>query len=110
MAKAYKALSNIDHGEGSDPQTGAPLGKYFAYGELVVGLDSDTMKQLWDAGVLEEVDVPDVLVKDAEDKQRAADDERARAAAEQQASSGDTSEQTKQPAAETRQPSPPAGK
>lgn len=65
MAKAYRALSKIDHGEGTHPETGRPLGRTFPFGSLVTGLPTEVMKQLWDAGVLEEVDVPDAVLQDA---------------------------------------------
>lgn len=56
MAKKYRALSNIEHGE--EVEDGNQITR-FPHGSIVEGLDKDTMKSLWDAGVLEEVeDVP----------------------------------------------------
>lgn len=59
MAKAYRALSNINHGvEKVDSATGESSVEMtvFPYGATVEGLSADVMKNLWDAGVLEEVD------------------------------------------------------
>ena|SRR6266705_2761188 len=66
MATAFRALSNIDHGEGTDA-AGNPQGKYFKYGELVVGLSTEVMKELWDAGVLEQVEVHEAELQGAID-------------------------------------------
>jgi hypothetical protein len=61
MANAYRALSNIEHGEEKTDKDGnvTNVVKKFEYGQLVTGLDKDIMKNLWDAGVLEQVDVPE---------------------------------------------------
>lgn len=62
MAKQYRALSNIEHGEELEDGSGNQITR-FPYGSIVEGLDKDTMKNLWDAGVLEEVgDVPAPVV------------------------------------------------
>jgi hypothetical protein len=53
MAK-FKALSNIQHG--TEDKDGTPIIMEFPHGSIVEGLDKDTMKKLWDAGVLEQVD------------------------------------------------------
>lgn len=53
MAKQYRALSNIEHGE--ETSEGNEITR-FPFGSIVEGLDKDTMKALWDAGVLEEVE------------------------------------------------------
>jgi hypothetical protein len=60
MAKQFRALSNIQHGEeGGD---GSITQYVFPFGSVVEGLDKDTMKSLWDAGVLEEVDTAEPTV------------------------------------------------
>jgi hypothetical protein len=53
----YRALSNIEHGEEGVDDQNQPTNVItsFPYGSIVEGLDKDTMKSLWDAGVLEEV-------------------------------------------------------
>jgi hypothetical protein len=56
--KAYRALSRIEHGV-ADDQGNQVDEKVFPYGSIVSGLSKETMKSLWDAGVLEQVDVPD---------------------------------------------------
>jgi hypothetical protein len=58
MAKAYRALSIIRHGVANDEGVETEV-KVFPYGSIVSGLDTDTMKNLWDAGVLEELEIPD---------------------------------------------------
>jgi hypothetical protein len=93
MAKAFRALSNIEHGEekvGSDGQVGVEITR-IPYGAIVEGLDKDTMKNLWDAGVLEEIETSTPTVTrtvtqkpPAEDKRTAAEkaaDEKKEAAA-----------------------------
>jgi hypothetical protein len=67
MAKAYRAVTQIQHGfkDGSV--------KVFEPGAVVKGLDKETMKQLWDAGALEEatvltpLDVEDASAESTED-------------------------------------------
>jgi hypothetical protein len=82
MAKQYRALSNIEHGE--EVEDGNQITR-FPFGSIVEGLDKDTMKTLWDAGVLEEVDTTEPVVtkttvtktvdgKEVDDKKAAADD------------------------------------
>ena len=59
MAKQYRALSNIEHGE--DVEDGNQITR-FPFGSVVEGLPADIMKNLWDAGVLEEVDTAEPVV------------------------------------------------
>lgn len=63
MAKQYRALSNIEHGE-EKIVDGVSVNEIvrFPHGSVVEGLDKDTMKALWDAGVLEEVDTTEPVV------------------------------------------------
>lgn len=57
MAK-FRALTNIRHGEVSQDENGQDVHKVheFPAGSIVRGLASKFMKELWDAGVLEQVD------------------------------------------------------
>jgi len=57
MAKVYRALSNIEHGEEIE-QDGQIVNQItrIPFGAVVEGLPADVMKNLWDAGVLEEVE------------------------------------------------------
>lgn len=67
MAKQFRALSNIEHGvDHVDAGSGQAVNEitHIPYGAIVEGLDKDTMKNLWDAGVLEEVEsAPPVVTK-----------------------------------------------
>lgn len=71
MAKVYRALSNIRHGVAGEDGAQTEL-REFPYGAVVQGLDTDTMKRLWDAGVLEEVDIPEAVVTPTEPASTAA--------------------------------------
>jgi hypothetical protein len=51
----YFAVNEIRHGEGVDGD-GNPNVRVFMPGEQVTGLDVETMKSLWNAGVLTQVD------------------------------------------------------
>lgn len=64
MAKGYRALSNIQHGEDYQLEDGSVGNRIreFPYGATVTGLDNGTMKSLWDLGVLEEFEVPEVRI------------------------------------------------
>lgn len=96
MAKQYRALSNIEHGEeevGQDGMTSVTTHR-FPFGSIVEGLDADTMKNLWDAGVLEEVaETPQAATKTVttsrtSDEDKAAADKKAaedKAAADKEA-------------------------
>jgi hypothetical protein len=74
MAKQYKAVTLIRHGVGEEQtdgtvrQTGVVV---FEPGDVVTGLPKAAMKELWDAGVLEQVEVADAKDKAAEEKEAA---------------------------------------
>ena len=51
MAKAFRAATRIEHGEEKD---GANQLIVFEPGDIVRGLDNETMKHLWEQGALEE--------------------------------------------------------
>lgn len=57
MAKAYKAVTRIEHGETKD---GENRTKVFEPGDVVRGLSTEVMKNLWDNGALQAVDVVEV--------------------------------------------------
>jgi len=62
MAKAYYAVAPIRHGVGEEQTDGSVRQVKvltFEVGDKVEGLSNDEMKQLWDAGVLEQRDVKD---------------------------------------------------
>jgi hypothetical protein len=62
MPKRYRAVNTIRYGVGEEQadgtvrQTGV---KVFEPGDVVSGLPREEMKQLWEAGVLEQEDVPE---------------------------------------------------
>jgi hypothetical protein len=61
MAKGYRAVSNIRHGVANSDGVEVRVVE-IPYGSIVTGLDNTTMKQLWDIGVLEEFDIPEVTM------------------------------------------------
>jgi hypothetical protein len=86
MAKAYRALSNIQYGEDVvDEASGQTVNQmtHIPHGAKVEGLPGEVMKNLWDAGVLEEVETAEPVVTrtvtqsprgdDRTDEQKAAD-------------------------------------
>jgi len=58
MAKAYKAITRIQGGRMNKNQE--PETFEFQPGDVVTGLTKDEMKQLWEAGALDQVDVVEV--------------------------------------------------
>jgi hypothetical protein len=56
----FKALSNITHGE--EQEDGTVVETHFPYGAIVEGISKEAMKNLWNAGVLEQVDETPVPV------------------------------------------------
>jgi hypothetical protein len=59
MTTQYRAVNRIEHGTGGYDDKGKPNVQVFNPGDEVTGLDEDTMKQLWDAGVLQAWDPSD---------------------------------------------------
>jgi hypothetical protein len=75
MAKGYKAVTKIIHGQDEKDENGASIPGtarqiVFEPGDLVKGLSTEDMKKLWDAGALEESNVADdeVTKRSAEGK------------------------------------------
>ena len=52
---SYRALSAIKYSDSSDPNAEVVV---IEAGELVEGLPTETMKELWNAGALEKVEDP----------------------------------------------------
>jgi hypothetical protein len=102
MSKQYRSLSNIQYGE--EVADGNQI-THFPHGSIVEGLSEKVMKELWDAGVLEEVEsappavtrtvTPSPKVDERTDEQKAADKAKADKAAADKAAA------TKPPAAPT---------
>jgi len=66
MAKQYLAVNKIQFGTGGRDERGNPEVKVFEPGQQVVGLSPEQMKELWNAGVLQEFD-PDNVARDHRD-------------------------------------------
>lgn len=68
MAKAYRAISRIQHGEEVDDGQGNIVNRMhdIPVGAKVEGLPSDIMANLWEAGALEEFEdtAPTATVRD----------------------------------------------
>lgn len=69
MAKAYRAVTEIRHGQ-QNAGDGSNELLIFKAGDVVKGLPNDVMKNLWDAGALEQVDVVEVDKASTEEEQQ----------------------------------------